>query len=38
MWGRQSYRFSDLDFEANLGRHRHRLANRYADIAPCTTM
>ena len=28
MWGRQSYRWSDFDFEANAqGRHRHRLAD-----------
>ena len=28
MWGRQSYRLSDFDFEANAqGRHRHRLAD-----------
>ena len=28
MWGRQTYRWSDLDFEANLpGGHRHRLAD-----------
>ncbi len=35
MWGRQSYRFSDLDFEANL---KDGIATdwpiRYADIAP----
>ena len=28
MWGRQVYRWSDLDFEANAqGRHRRRLAD-----------
>ena len=39
MWGRQSYRFSDLDFEANL---KDGIATdwpiRYADIARGTTM
>lgn len=35
MWGRQSYRFSDLDFEANLkDGHGADWPIRYADIAP----
>ncbi|WP_353128074.1 GMC family oxidoreductase [Parapedobacter pyrenivorans] len=35
MWGRQSYRFSDLDFEANLkDGHGVDWPIRYADIAP----
>ncbi len=35
MWGRQSYRFSDLDFEANIkDGHGTDWPIRYADIAP----
>jgi len=32
-WGRQSYRWSDLDFRSEFeGRNRRGLADRYADI------
>ena len=34
VWGRQSYRLSDLDFKAIARRLRRRLAISYADLAP----